>query len=273
MGISTQPPRAADWQAIANAAIARAASDLGAMSPAQKQARASDPAIAGIDTLARLKARLKIADPISLFPDDGNRKYSLCTVAAVAHCVTVFKGLIGQRAVPSQSDVVKIYLDLTGGHNITLLVTDVLDHWQTAAMVGDQLHAYAQIDHRNHAHVQQAIEVFGGLYLRFYTQPDTEQRTLAGAPWEAGPITAAAHAVVAVACDPAGLTLLSWGKAQRGDWLWWDTSVAEAYVLLPPEAADPTFDPGVDAAKRQATFAALQVVPLARPAPSKLAAD
>jgi hypothetical protein len=105
--------------------------------------------------------------------------------------------------------------------------------------------------------IQQAIHLFGGVYLGFQVQQNCEQDFEAGKPWTPGPLTNDGHAVFAVGYDPNGVTVLTWGKSQQGTWTWWDECVDEAYAILPTEAKDPDFAPGFNIAQLQADLAAV----------------
>jgi hypothetical protein len=167
---------------------------------------------------------------------DGNDTLGDCTIAALAHAETVFRGLIGQQKLMPRKDVVKLYWHLTGGIDSGLNELDVLNYWRQHRVSGDEILAFVSIDPLNHAHVQQAIHLFGGVYLGFQVQQGCEAQFEARQPWVPGPLTKEGHAVVAVGYDPQQLTMLTWGNTQQGTWAWWDDCVDEAYAILPPEA-------------------------------------
>jgi hypothetical protein len=50
---------------------------------------------ASLNTLPRVYDKLHISDPTKLFPMDGNDTKGDCTIAAVAHAITVNRGLVG----------------------------------------------------------------------------------------------------------------------------------------------------------------------------------
>jgi hypothetical protein len=110
---------------------------------------------------------------------------------------------------------------------------------------------------KNHTHIQQAIRLFGGVYLGFQVQQNCIQEFDARQPWTPGPLTQDGHAVFAVAYDAAGVTVLTWGNTQKATWAWWDECVDEAYAILPPEAKKPGFAPGFNFAQLQADLGAV----------------
>jgi len=207
---------------------------------------------ASCDVLTRVYQKLNTSDPTALFPMDGNDTLGDCTIAALAHAETVFNGIIGKRSILAKRNVVKLYLHLTGGVDSGLNELDVLNFWRSNAVSGEKILAFAAINVKNHTHVKQAIQLFGGVYLGFQVQQNAVQEFDARKPWVPGPLTNDGHAVFAVAYDSSGVTVLTWGNTQKATWGWWDECVDEAYAILPPEAAKPGFAPGFDFAQLKA---------------------
>jgi hypothetical protein len=202
------------------------------------------PPPASDSVLTRVYNNLNTQDAAKLFPMDGNDSLGDCTIAAVAHAETIFRGLISKERIPSKQAVVKLYMHLTGGVDSGLNELDVLNYWRQHRVSGDEIIAYVSIDPKNHTHVQQAIHLFGGVYLGFQVQENCVQEFQNGQPWAPGPLTTDGHAVFAVAYDQQSVTVLTWGNTQQGTWAWWDECVDEAYALVPPEAKRPGFAPG-----------------------------
>ena len=204
------------------------------------------------DVLSKIYQKLKVSDPKRLFPMDGNDTLGDCTIAAVAHAITAYRGLIGTEKLMSTQAVVKLYMHLTGGVDSGLNELDVLNYWRQHSVSGDKILAYASINHTNHTHIQQAIQLFGGVYLGFQVQQNCLQEFNAGQPWTPGPLTQDGHAVFAVAYDSTGVTVLTWGNTQKATWAWWDECVDEAYAILPQEAKAADFVPGFNFGQLQA---------------------
>jgi hypothetical protein len=207
------------------------------------------------NVLAGVYANLKINDPTKLFPMDGNDTMGDCTIAAAAHAITTYRGLVGSKTIMSKAAVKKLYYHLSGGVDSGLPELDVLNHWRATAIDGDKILAYVSVDPKNHTHVQQAIKLFGGVYLGFQVQQNCIQEFDAHQPWTPGPLTQDGHAVFAVAYDQNGVTVLTWGNTQEATWAWWDECVDEAYAILPPEAAKAGFAPGFDIVQLKADLA------------------
>jgi hypothetical protein len=198
------------------------------------------------DLLGRVYENVKQRDhdPTVLFPMDGNDVLGDCTIAAMAHAVTVYRGLIGKRFIMPQHDVAKTYLHLTGGIDTGLNALDVLNYWRKHAVGGDRIYAFTKVDHRDHKHVQQAMQLFGGVYVGFQVQEHCVEDFVARQPWTGGVLTTEGHAVYAVGYDQTYVTMLTWGNTQRATWGWWDNCVDEVYAIIPPEARKRDFTPG-----------------------------
>jgi hypothetical protein len=202
--------------------------------------------------LPTIYKNLNMSDPQLLFPMDSNDAYGDCTIAALAHAVTTYRGIIGKKKIMDARSVVKLYMHLTGGVDSGLNELDVLNYWRKQAVSGDEILAFVSIDPKNHLHVQQAIKLFGGVYLGFQVQQNCIEDFKARKPWTPEPLTQDGHAVFAVGYDQNNITVLTWGNTQQGSWAWWDECVDEAYAILPPEAKNPKFAPGLNAAQLQA---------------------
>jgi len=206
------------------------------------------PSLNVLDTVYK---NLSQNDPTKLFPMDGNDTLGDCTIAALAHAITVYRGKIGNLKILPTATIVKLYHHLTGGPDTGLNELDVLNYWRANKVATDEILAYVKVDPRNHTHVQQAIQLFGGVYLGFQVQQNAIADFNAHKPWTPGTLLNEGHAVYAVAYDQNTVTVLTWGNTQQGTWGWWDECVDEAYAILPPQAKDPKFAPGFNIAQLQ----------------------
>src|ERR1700739_2693740 len=191
---------------------------------------------ASFNVLTNVYQKLKISNPTTLFPMDGNDTLGDCTIAGLAHATTVYNGLLGKEKIASKPSVVNLYEKLTGGPDTGLNELDVLKYWGNHQVYGSDILAFVSIDPKNHTHVQQTIQLFGGVYLGFQVPQNCLQEFNAHQPWTPGPLTSDGHAVYAVGYDVNQVTVLTWGNIQQGTWAWWDECVDEAYAIIPPEA-------------------------------------
>jgi len=212
---------------------------------------------AAFNVLTTVYQNLNVKDPAVLFPMDGNDTIGDCTIAGVAHAITVYRAKDDKKLIMPKPSVVKLYYQLTGGVDSGLNELDVLNYWQSNKVDTEQILAFVKIDPKNHTHIQQAIQIFGGVYLGFQVQQNCVQEFDAHQPWTPGPLTNDGHAVFAVAYDANGVTVLTWGNTQQATWAWWDECVDEAYAILPPDAKDPKFAPGFSLAQLQTDLQAV----------------
>src|SRR5437868_6169589 len=97
------------------------------------------------DVLPKVYQKLNVSDPAALFPMDGNDSLGDCTIAAVAHAVTIDRGLLGKKRITSAKDVIKVYYHLTGGVDSGLNELDVLNYWRQNSVCGDKILAFVSI--------------------------------------------------------------------------------------------------------------------------------
>src|ERR1700722_13143211 len=207
---------------------------------------------AAFDVLANVYQKLGVSNPATLFPIDGDDTLGDCTIAGLAHATTVYDGLLSKKKIMPSASVVKLYEKLTGGPDTGLNELDVLKYWSNNKVYGSDILAFVSIDPKNHTHVEQAINLFGGVYLGFQVQANAIQDFDAHKPWTPGTLTQDGHAVYAVAYDASGVTVLTWGSTQQGTWGWWDECVDEAYAIVPQQAQNPAFAPGFNVTQLEA---------------------
>lgn len=209
--------------------------------------------------LVRVCANLK-HDPQYLFPMFANDTLGDCTIAGMAHGVTVYHGMVSQEHVPAQSEVIRIYNHLTGGVDSGLYLLDVIKYWRGTGIEESKIYAYANVSPHNHEHVKQAIAIFGGLFMGFQCQEKVLDEFRARKPWQPGKKINAGHAVYVAGYDYSGVEVLTWGTIQQGTWAWWDEHVDECYALLPPEAKVEGFTTGFDFARLKKDLSEVAIV-------------
>lgn len=211
--------------------------------------------------LTEVYKKLNTSSATILFPMDGNDTLGDCTIAGLAHATTAYYSLIGQQKIMPKPSVVALYEKLTGGSDTGLTELDVLKYWSNHKVYGSDILAFVGIDPKNHTYIQQAIHLFGGVYLGFQVQQNAIQDFDARKPWTPGTLTNDGHCVYAVAYDQNGVTVLTWGNTQQGTWAWWDECVDEAYAIVPAQAKNPEFAPGFNVAQLEVDLKQVQSQP------------
>ena len=198
-----------------------------------------------VDNLARVYSKLGINDPTVLFPMDGNDQYGDCTIAALAHYITLANGLIGINKIPLEKDVTTLYFKLTHGQDSGMNELEVMKIWHKKGCFGEKTPFYVSVDPKNHKEVMQTIWLFGATYIGFNVPKDCQAQFEARIPWTAGPLLNEGHAVLTPNYDAKMTTKsLTWGNDQFGDVSFWDACVEEAWLAIAPEAQQPEYCPG-----------------------------
>lgn len=206
------------------------------------------------DVLSSVYVQTGRADDTELFPVDGNDRLGCCTVAALAHAITVYRGLLGEVEIAPERSVVDLYFKLTGGADSGLAALDVLNWWRKHEVFGDRILAYASLTLPEVENVKQAIHLFGGFYLGFNVQEDAVSDFRYGKTWTAGTNTGEGHAVFVTGYEQDTVTVLTWGRKHLATWDWLMNQGDEAYVILPPEAQSYGFADWFDFEQLQATL-------------------
>ena len=113
----------------------------------------------------------------------------------------------------------------------------VLNYWRKTGVAGHKILSFATVELKNREIIKQCIFLFGGLYIGLLLPASIKTQTIwdvpAGGPVGDGkPDSFGGHAVIVLAYDDQGLTVISWGKPVKMTWAFWDTYCDEAYALI-----------------------------------------
>lgn len=216
-------------------------------------ASALAPPPPSFDSKDRVYTALKTSDASVVFPMDGNDQYGDCTIAARAHADTVWNAFDTVKSIATRAWCLRLYFHLTGGVDSGLDPLRVMKNWRGTKSPADNILGFVAIDPANHTHMQQAMALFGCVYVGFQCQKDIILDFNAHKPWVPGPLINEGHAVVFTGYTGSGptdlLNVLTWGADyQQGQWAWWDECSGggrgEAYAMVPNAAYNPAFAPG-----------------------------
>ena len=175
-----------------------------------------------------------------------------CTVAEVGHQILSASVYGSAPVVINDAQILSAYEDISGyqpGNPDTdngAVIQDVLGYWRRVGIGGHRCLAFAQVAVSDHTEVQQAILLFGSIDLGLNVPQSAVDQFNAGQPWEViaddGGI-AGGHSVEgvgyrwtsAVATDPTGVWLVTWGAVTHMSWSFWDRYVEEAWIVVLPE--------------------------------------
>jgi hypothetical protein len=195
-----------------------------------------------VDNFQRVYDKLGINDPTVLFPMDGNDQYGDCTIAALAHYVTLANGLVGIKKIPSETDTINTYLKFTGGKDTGANELSVMKRWNKKGFFNEKIPYYIDIDPKNHKEVMQTIWLFGAIYIGFNVPEQCQEQFEQRVPWTSGPLLNEGHAVLTGVYDiKMNTKSLTWGNDQKADVSFWDACVDECWLAVPPQAQQPEF--------------------------------
>ena len=130
---------------------------------------------------------------------------------------------------------------------------DILNAWRTAGVAGDKIAAYVAIDPTKPTEVQQAIALFGGVYIGAALPVSAQNQTVwdtIGSPADAG--TWGGHCTIGAGyyagvsgnwfhrmfygdTTKAGIVMVTWGTTKRATWDWIAAYVDEMYAIVTPD--------------------------------------
>jgi hypothetical protein len=114
---------------------------------------------------------------------------------------------------------------------------DVLNNWRQADFVGHKLEASADTDPQDTLHVQQAISLFGSLYVGALLPKSAQTQDV----WDVDtgpkgqPGSWGGHCVFVPDYDATGPTCITCGAPKKMTWGFWGTYCDEAHALLSPD--------------------------------------
>lgn len=185
---------------------------------------------------------------ITSFGELMNDTLGDCTIAAVGHAIQVFTANASTEAYITDAEALQYY-EKWDGYNPADPSTDqggvcldVLTNFRQQGFAGHKLLAFAAALPANAQHVQQAINLFGGVYIGLGLPTSAQNQV--GKVWEVVPDDGTGnttpgswggHCIFVCAYDTTGLTAITWGALQKMTWNFWNKYVDEAYALVSPD--------------------------------------
>jgi hypothetical protein len=194
-----------------------------------------DPAF---ENLKKVYIRAGTTDASTLFPMDGNDRKGDCTVAGIAHAITVFQAISnpGGIVIPTSKSVISLYNRLTCYRDRGYNELDLLTKWRKHKYLGEEIVVFGELDPKNHTHIMQAIQFYGGVYMGFQVQANAiDDFNNHHVIWTPGKLLDEGHAMFTTGYDQANVNNITWAAEQKGTWDWVDQTWDEAYAIVPPE--------------------------------------
>lgn len=179
----------------------------------------------------------------------GNDQLGDCTIAGIPHGIMGWTMNTGVMATFTAQQAISYY-EKWDGYNPANPATDqggilldVLNDWKQQTFAGHSMIAYASVLPANQLHVQQAINLFGGLYTGVALPLTAQEQTGPAGLWDvvanggANAVggTWGGHCVWIIDYDAVGPTCVTWGALQKMTWAYWSTYFDEAYAVISPD--------------------------------------
>jgi hypothetical protein len=178
-----------------------------------------------------------------------------CTCAAAGHAIQLWTANHGAEQTPSDAAILTAYEAVsgydpaTGANDNGAVEIDVLNYWRQTGVGGHRIGAYAALHPQSPREVQEAIWLFGGIYIGLALPLAAQQQQVWSAPhfrfpslphpsWQPG--SWGGHAVFVTDYDQKYLTCVTWGQLQKMTWGWFALYCEEAYGIVAAEWVDGT---------------------------------
>jgi hypothetical protein len=227
-------------------------------------------------TLATPPTQALWQSKVPLYGMDGNDAVGDCTVAGAAHLMETWS-YNAEPATPvnfAEQDCLKDYYLMTGGPDTGLDLLTVLKQWQGTGLLygsgqSDKIVAYTELTVGNQLQAQQAIALFGGVYIGlelpgFITQASDPLAVSwvvppGGAVGTNAPNPAEGHCVCLVGYDAQTLYAVTWGTVIAMGYDFYQAYADEAYAIISPDWLGSGQAPsGFDMAQLQADLAVVE---------------
>lgn len=171
----------------------------------------------------------------------ANDRIGDCTCAAAAHQIMLWVAACGKSFIPTDDDIIGVYSAITGynkssGENDAgAAALDVLNFWRNTGIDGHKIGAYASIPPSKSELIRSAIYLFGGVYLGVSLPLSAQGKDEWDFEhsWDDGEKGSwGGHAIIAVAYDSNGVTVVTWGQTLKMSWTFFTAYVDEAYAIL-----------------------------------------
>lgn len=183
------------------------------------------------------------------WPVFANDHLPCCTCSAAGHMIQVWSANVGKERILPDAAIIRAYEPYQSDvHKPRKHLLDILNHWRKKGIGGHKILGYAQLQLRNRTEVKQAISMLGACYIGlalpdFAAHPPTltHFRTARWTVPRKGRSTSSAprrkngHCVAAFKYDSENLYVVTWGKAKRMTWDFYETYMEEAFAVVSRE--------------------------------------
>lgn len=186
---------------------------------------------------------------------DGNDQIGDCVLAGVDHHLAIWNDLsTAQVTRPTDAEIRTEYFKLTGGPDSGLVVSSVLNIWQTQGLFGNQIAAYAPVPLDDPTVLQQAITNYGSVGIGIRCPASAQSAAFNPQIWQvdkSSPIVGL-HYIVAAGYDHKVVYCASWGYLWAVTYDFISYYADEMWVAIAPEFVQAGHGPTLDLAALQA---------------------
>ena len=181
---------------------------------------------------------------VPTWPMYWNNKYGDCTSAAAGHMVQNWTANAGTEVTPLDQTVLSFYEHFVGTPpppDAGCDMLSVLKYWRQSGLDQHKVRAFASIQLQNQSEAQNAIFLFGALYIGVALPEFAVQGDMSTVPWVVppdGPVGNAApnpkngHCIPAAGYDAQQLWVITWGELKSMSWDFYNAYADEAYAVL-----------------------------------------
>jgi hypothetical protein len=201
-----------------------------------------------LDGISAAPAIVDFASEVLSWPMYGNDTIGDCTCATVGHQIQAWTRYTGAEVTVPQEDIIQLYSAVsgydpaTGANDNGANVQDVLTLWRQSGVpvAGHKILAFAQL--QDLTKIQQALWVFGSVYLGINFPSSAMDQFKSDEPWtvvQDSPIEGGHAVPLQYAGDgTVPYQVVTWAKLQGMDQGFLDTYVEEAWVVITDDWLD-----------------------------------
>jgi hypothetical protein len=205
-----------------------------------------------LDSLPPIPESMDWTKPVSRWGAMENDRIGDCGLAGPGHMIQAWTANASAEVVVPDSQIVLSYSAVsgydpaTGANDKGVVLTDVLQYWQSVGIGGHKIAGFLSIEPSNLDLVRAAIYLFGGVLAGVKLPAIAQQEINAGQPWSvirphspaSQPGTWGGHAIPLTSYDDDGMACVTWGKIQPMTWAWWDMYTDECYAVVSEDWLD-----------------------------------
>jgi hypothetical protein len=187
---------------------------------------------------------------VATWPMYGNDQYGDCTCAAAGHMIQNWTANAAAEVTVPPASVLRFYEHFVGSppppdQGCDML--SVLKYWRGSGLDRHKVLAFASLSLQNEAEAQNAVYLFGSIYIGVALPDFAVTGDMLTVPWvvpATGPVGDAApnpdngHCIPAVGYDATGLYVVTWGEIKSMSWQFYAAYADESYAVISRDFID-----------------------------------